>query len=147
MSQFAIEQFALSHFGLLTFGLPSAPAFPSVGGGDIGCPGWYATDAGILTATGQAHRKSAGDFRNYFVDFSALQNARVGDTFDADVPPVVSVAPSDLSCANAYATGLRVYFTLDGGTPNQEYAVQTAVTFASGAVVVRAAQLIVDEDV
>ncbi len=135
MSHFSLGHFALSHFRGGQFGLPSSPEAPAVLSSALTTSGWYATDAGILTATGPFVRKPAGQFRRYFLDFSPLQQARVGDVFDGDAEAVCE--PADMAVTDVLKDGLRVYFTLSGGTPAQEYRVAVTVPWASGAVTVR----------
>ena len=130
MAQFAADQFAGDQFHAGQFGLQAAPTFPDAGADG---PGWYATDQGIVGKLGQVHRKNAGDFRRYFVDWSALQNVRGGDVFDTEVAATAGGSPAGLTAANVeYDTALnRVWFTLDGGSPSTIYSLAVTAAFVS----------------
>lgn len=109
------------------------------------CPGWYASDNGLVRRVSGFKRKNATDFRTFFLDLSPIQEIRAGDTIAA-VPNIsILAAPNTISCGNLTASGNRVYFTLEAGTPNSIYALQVRVKLTSGTYIARVVRVVVDE--
>ncbi len=148
MANFSSEDFASENYAALTWGLPAALTLPSITLPTSTlntCPGWYASDNGLVRRWGAFKRKNATDFRTYFLDLSAITEIRAGDTIAASPNISILAAPNTISCGNETASGNRVYFTLEGGTPNSIYAFQVRVKLTSGTYITRVVRVIVDE--
>jgi hypothetical protein len=151
MANFSSEDFGSENYAALTWGLPSAlslPAItqptPSVASMNT-CPGWYASDNGLVRRVSGFKRKNATDFRTYYLDLSPIQVIRAGDTIAASPNISILAAPNTISCGNETAVGNRVFFTLEGGTPNSIYALQVRTKLTSGTYITRVVRVIVDE--
>lgn len=150
MANFSSEDFGSENYNALTWGLPSALSLPAITLPTPSttmdtCPGWYAADNGLVRRRGAFKRKNATDFRTYYLDLSPIQEIRAGDTIAASPNISILAAPNTISCGNETAVGNRVYFTLEGGTPNSIYALQVRTKLTSGTYITRVVRVIVDE--
>jgi len=70
---------------------------------------------------------------------------RGGDTLAAASNISLLAAPNTISAGNYAVSGTKVLFTLEGGEPNNIYAIQIRFKLTSGTYISRVVRVVVDE--